>query len=468
MSSRFLPCAMLLAACATAERQQADDFASVRTDVRERAAVEIPSPRAEDGRIASEVRALLADELTEDVAVKIAVLNNRRVRAALAELDVSSAELVQAGLLRNPVFSANAKFFDEGTEVELALLQPFLDLFFVSTRKRTAASELAATKARVASEIVHVAYDVRRAFVEVRAAERLCDADRDALRAATASHELMRELHRAGNVTDPVFTAEVLALGRAKLAAARSEAELAEAREPLNVLLGLWGDAVEWKIAPENSDAPIAPPDLEHVESRAVEVSFDLAEGRARTSVEAARAGLAAWESAFSSGELGLVAKRESLDDEWGLGPALVFDLPIFDAGGTAQAAAQGRLRASLAEHVALAVEIRSAARTLRDRASALESEAAFLGSDVVPASQRLVEDTLRNYNAMQIGVFDVLAVKEREIAARRDHIERTRDARLARLDLLELLAGHLNRERVAAQPDRSLSDTATSAREGH
>jgi cobalt-zinc-cadmium efflux system outer membrane protein len=366
------------------------------------------------------------------------------------------------------VFSANAKFFDEGTEVEIGVLQPFIDLFFVSARRRTAESELESTKARIAGEIVHVAYDVRRAFVGVRAAQELRDADRDALRAAQASYDLMRELHRAGNVMDTLFTAEEVALGRAKLAAARSEAELVEAREPLNVLLGLWGDAVGWTLAPADDESASRTLDIEHAESRAVEASFDLARGRARASVEARRAGLASLESAFSTGDLGLVAKRESVDGEWGLGPAVVFDLPIFDGGGTAKAVATGRLRAALAEHVALAVEIRAAARTLRERTLALEAEAAFFGAELVPASQRLVEDTLRNYNAMQIGVFDVLVVKEREIAARRDHVERARDARLARIDLEELLAGHLNRERVAALPARTLPAASSPTTGGH
>ncbi len=467
----YLAPVCVLSACASVDRQQSADFDAVRTAVRERTAALLPSSGDDaeyEGTLAPEVLELLQQDLTEDAAVKIAVLNNRSVRAALARLSVSSAELVQAGLLRNPVFSANAKFFDAGTELEIGVLQPFIDLFFVSARRRVAESELEATRAEIAGEIVRLVYDVRRAFVRVHAGERALAVDREALRAAQASFDLTRELHRAGNVTDTRLTADELALGRAQLAVTRAESELVDAREPLNVLLGLWGDAVGWTVAGAIGDEMPAPFDLEHVEARAIAASFDLSAGRAHALVEARRAGLASWERAFSTGEIGLVAKREAVDGEWGLGPALVFDLPVFDAGGASRAAASARMRAALADYVSLAVEIRSAARRLRARARALEDQAAFLRSDVLPTAQRLVKETLQNYNAMQIGVFDVFVVKEEEITAQRAHVETLRDALLARLDLEELLAGHLNHERVEADAQRPVAWGAAARTGGH
>lgn len=467
-TSKAIPILAVFAACTSVEEQRSSDFDAVSSAVRERAAIELVSSPDDDGSIAPEVLELLERDLTEDAAVKIAVLNNRSVRAALARLDVSSAELVQAGLLRNPVFSANAKFFDAGTEFEVGVLQPFIDLFFVSARKRVAESELEARRAEIAAEIVGLAYDVRRAFVRVRAAERGLDVDRDALGAAQASFELTRELHVAGNVTDPRLTTEVLALGRAKLALARSESALLEAREPLNVLLGLWGDAIEWSVAAAADEDLPSPLALEHVESRAIAASFDLSARRVHALAEARRSGLVSSETAFSTGELGLVAKREAVDGEWGLGPAIVFDLPVFDGGGASRAVASAHLRAALAEHVSLAVEIRSAARRLRDRSVALDEQAAFVRSDVIPAAERLVQETLRNYNAMQIGVFDVLVAKEQEIAARRALVEMQREARLARLDLEELLAGHLNHDRVGAAPEPTAAVRAAASVGGH
>ncbi|MFN0241378.1 MAG: TolC family protein [Planctomycetota bacterium] len=430
--------------------------------------VRIDVPSETGGAIVPEALELLKRELTEDDAVKIAILNNREVSAALARLGVSSSELVQAGLLRNPVFSASATLFDSGTEIEASVMQPFLDLFFLSARKRVAEAELEANRAQIANEIIRLAYDARRAFVRVHAAVRLLQVERDVLRAAQASFDLMSQLHRAGNVTDPRLTTEEIALARAKLGVAQAESALLEAREPLNVLLGLWGDSVTWTLAGTLTEDPGASLDVEQVETRAIAASLDLAESRAHTTAEARRAGFTSWEAAFSTGDVGLAAKREVDGGDWGLGPALAVSVPLFDTGAAARAGAHARVQASLAHHVALAVEIRSAARRLRARALSLGEQAAFIRTEELPTASRLVRETLRNYNAMQIGVFDVLVVKEQEIAAQRSHVETLRDAVLARLDLDELLAGSFNQERVGAEPRARRNATMALPAGGH
>jgi hypothetical protein len=51
------------------------------------------------------VQTLLAQPLTADAAVQLALLNNSGLKASLTELGIAEAELVQAGRLRNPAFS---------------------------------------------------------------------------------------------------------------------------------------------------------------------------------------------------------------------------------------------------------------------------------------------------------------------------------------------------------------------------
>lgn len=63
-----------------------------------------------DTQVAEKVRALLADKLTADVATQAALLNNRDLQALYAEVGVAQADLVQAGLLSNPIFDAAVTF----------------------------------------------------------------------------------------------------------------------------------------------------------------------------------------------------------------------------------------------------------------------------------------------------------------------------------------------------------------------
>ena len=452
----------LAAGCASLPAQRDEDRAELRDLVRSRLGVELPAPEQDGDAIHPEALALLESPLTEAAAVKIALLNNREVRAQFARLGVASAELVQAGLLGNPMLSADAKFFDGGTEIEFAFLQSFLDVFLLKRRTGIQAAELAATKARVAESIIGLVSDVRRALVEVRAAQRLVAVDREIERAARASADLMAELHRAGNVTDPQLTADQLALARATLMVAQAEAAALEAAEPLNVLLGLWGDGVSWSVEgalPDDVDRTF---DLEALEARAIAASLDLVAIRAEATAAGRRAGIVGWEAMLGPGEIGLAGKREADGSEWGLGPAIGFSLPLFDTGSARRGAAAAALDELQASHVARAVDVRSGARRLRERYVALRDQAAFIQTEQLPKAERLVRETLRNYNAMQIGVFDVLVAKQQEIEAARSYVETLRDAWLARIDLEELLAGSLNDERVSARPRASSHSTTT------
>ncbi len=455
---RMLPVGLLAisAACTSVSAQRDHDRDAALGLVRERLGVEVPAHAGDGDGIADEVIELLREPLTEASAVRIALLNNRMVRAELAELGVASADLVQAGVLSNPVLAADAKFFDGGTEIEFGLVQSLLDVFFLNARKRIHASELEATKARVARKIIRLACDVRRALIEVRAARRLVDVEREIVRAAQASADLMAELHRAGNVTDPPRTADELALIRAQLALAQAEAAEAEAVEPLNVLLGLWGDHLVQSVSGGLTEDAGAGLDLAQLEARAVTASLDLVELRARATAEARRAGIDGWEAVLGHAEVGVAGMREADGSEWGLGPALGFGLPVFDRGTARRAASAARLEQLHSQHVARAVEVRSAARRLRERFSALHERAAIIRDEQLPKASRLVRETLRNYNAMQIGVFDVFVVRQQEIEAARDHVETLRDAWLARVDIEELHAGSLNEERIAARPAAS------------
>ena len=66
---------------------------------------------------------LLAQPLTVDDAVQVALLNNRGLQATFLELGISEAELVQAGRLPNPGFCIRAQ--TQGGEVEIERLLLF-------------------------------------------------------------------------------------------------------------------------------------------------------------------------------------------------------------------------------------------------------------------------------------------------------------------------------------------------------
>lgn len=437
-----------LAGCAGGRQGTLAGSTALGEDVARRAGLDapagVPGPDAERG-----VRALLAEPLAEAAAVKVALLQNASVRATYERLGIARADLLQAGLLRNPVFALDVASFSGGPEVELAFTQSFVELFFRPLRRQVAAAELRAEQAAVVRDLVRLVYDVRRAFASVQAADAVLAIEEDVLRRAEASRDLMRQLHAAGNALDTVRTLEEAAATRARLDVEAARLRAGEAREVLGVLLGEPGEAARLAIAQDASlPAPAAVP-VDPVE-RAVAASLDLQESDARIAAAACRAGLVRRSGAWPELDLGAAGRRDrGSDGSWGLGPALALALPIFDHGQARALAAHADLRRRWAEREQRVVEVRSAARRLARRRASLEQRLATLRDVYLPLRAQLVEEVLQHFNAMQIGAFDVLRAKQQELDARREHAETLREARLASLDLSELLAGCLHPERL-------------------
>src|SRR5574343_1301951 len=91
-----------LAGCATFS----DDggFGRVEQTTRERLDKDVKWARSDADRSALQARVaeLLANPLTADDAIQLALYNNRGLQAAFFDLGIGEAELVQAGRLPNP------------------------------------------------------------------------------------------------------------------------------------------------------------------------------------------------------------------------------------------------------------------------------------------------------------------------------------------------------------------------------
>ncbi len=427
---------LLMLSCASADPTA--DTSRVREEVFARTGLDAKldgdgtATRELDPGIDRDALALLQHPLTADDGVRIALLNNRSVRAGLARLGIARADLVQAGLLRNPVFDGAAKFFaDGGTEIDLGLAAPFLDLFHRPLRERLAEHDFAAARAMVTHELVHLGFAVRSGFVHVHATERLTVLQQQALATTVAAHELLRTLHAAGNATDQALANWRLAESAARLDHAPPEQVQLEAREPIQRLLGLWGPHTVWTLAGNLPPEPLA--------------GLDLLEQAAHLKALAQHAGLESWRAWLPEAEAGITAMRET-DGAWGLGPTVALELPLFDSGRARTDRASAALREALHQQTQLAVEVRSAARQLRDRAMALGARLQFLTTTHLPLREAAVQKVVQQYNAMQIGAFDVLQARLEQLADEREALQVHRAAWLARLDLDELLAGSLPR----------------------
>src|SRR5688500_14694828 len=369
--------AMLLTGCADVPREAG--FEDVRTEVEDRAGERVRWNRltADDRAVSVVLETLLSDGLTSDRAVQVALLNNRSLQASYEDLGVAQADVVQAGLLRNPVFDAEVKFLEGGggEVIELAVVQDFLDVFFIPLRQQVAANAFEAAKLRVTGAVLDHIAEVRSSFYSHAAAEQTVELRRTVLAATEASYDLARRIHAAGNMTALDLANERSSHEQARLDLARAEAYALDTREALNVLLGLSGPHIEWRVGERLADPPAEELTTDDVEQRAVERSIDLAVARREIRAAARGLGLTRATGLIPEAEAGVAAEREP-DGEWAVGPAFSVPIPLFDTGKAATSRARAELERVRQRYVATTVAVRSAARAGRNRLLAARTRA--------------------------------------------------------------------------------------------
>jgi cobalt-zinc-cadmium efflux system outer membrane protein len=410
-----------------------------------------------------QLRNLLAKPMTAADAVQIGLLSNRHLQATYEELGIAQADLVQAGLLKNPVFSGDLKFSTAGggTKIELAVVDDFLDVLYIPMRKSIATTALQGAKIKVTLAVMDLASEVRTTFYALQAAEQVLEMRRTVLSASEASYELAQRIHDAGNNTKLDLASERALYEESKLNLAAAEAEAIDLREHLTALLGLWGRQAEFAVASHLPELPAEEIPAAGLEHQAIAQSLDLKLAQGEIDIAAKRLGITKPLGVLSELELGAAAERDP-GSGWGVGPAFSLPIPIFSQGQPAVVTAAAQLRQAEQGYFALAVDIRSGVRSAYKHTSAARQRAEYYRKVIIPLRQSIVEESQKRYNGMFISAFQLLQAKRDEVDAAKDYIEALRDYWFARAELEQILAGRFVRsERPLFSPTLEIKRAA-------
>ena len=408
----------------------------------------------EDRQVADETRRLLGSELGVETATQIALFNNPELQATYERLGVAQAEVVQAGLLHNPTLSFHWGFrvAEPGLdEVIGSVTQSFLELFLLPLRKKLANAEFRRVKLEVADAVLTKVDAVAQAFYAVQASTQVVALRRTLLEAEQAATELAVRQHEAGNLSDLDLSTEQAVYAQAQLDLQRSQVQLLADREVLTRLLGVWGADVDYRVSPRLPEVPDEDPDLEHLERVAVEHRLDLAAAREELDNAAAALKLTKSTRVISGLNLGANGHRDP-DGPATVGPSIDLELPIFDQKQAEVARLRALLRAALRRRDALALAIRSEVRQARTRLVAARYAIDMYKQTLVPLRKRIVALSLEHYNAMLLGVYQLLQTKQNETNTYREYIEAVRDYWIARADLERAVGTRLG---AASKGDR-------------
>jgi outer membrane protein TolC len=435
---------VLQAGCVTSSGQS--DLAAVSDIVRERTRSDFRDPRSRSSaEVERDVGELLQRELTLENAVRIALINNPQLRAELAGLGIARGQLVQANLFPTVDFELAVLFpqgVDHPRKWEMAAGLDLTQLILRGPRVNTAQAELDAARVRAAAAVLDLAYRVRLAYYDVQAAEQQLELFRTAMQAFGASYDAARELRRAGNTIELDVATEQTAYEGARVAVAEAEADLIDARERLNIQLGLFGRSIAWQVTQRLPEPAASLGDLNRLETRAIEASLELAETRARLLAAARRVGVTRAAGVLPDLNAGVGAERH--DGIWFVGPSVHGSVPLFDRLQGVRVAQEAELEGLRERYQADAIEIRAMLRAARDRALSAQARAEQYRDTVLPLRERVVQQTLLQYNAMQIGVFQLLQARRDQLEAGRNYVATLHEYWRSRAALEQILAGRL------------------------
>lgn len=453
----------LIVATGCASASVASDVAHVHELTRVDAIADVADTDVEPAT-SDDVRRLLKQPLDVERVVQIALLNNRELRASLRELGIARGHLMQAGLLPNP--NAELELSPErNTQIEMRLEYNLTDAVLAPLRAHAESAMLEAERYRVAGWVIDLGYRARVAFYRLATAQQRLQVAKQVLEGFLASRDAAQAMFDAGNLRELDLVNELSMVERARVTVAELELAIIVEREQMQRLLGLFGTEAPWSLVPADLNVPDAPHIEGDLERKAMRASLELAEVRSRLEGLARRAGVTRASGWLPDLTIDLHALHGNPEEDTGAddpelrwGGGVSVELPLFDRQQGVATAIEAERDGLLERYYGAAIDTRSAAREARGRVQSAHQRARQYQEVIVPAQRRVTQQTLLQYNAMQVGVFQLLQARRAELDAQLRYLDTAREYQSAVAELQALLSGR----RVRAQAQASSQSMIT------
>jgi cobalt-zinc-cadmium efflux system outer membrane protein len=438
--------AVLLAGCATV--QPGLDPPQINRLLAARGAPELGWGKNSSGADQALVTQWLAEPMTTERAVRVAMLRSPRLQEEYARLGLARADIMEAVQIANPSFSIGrlGSLGGLGNQFTLGLAMPLVDLFVLPVRARLARSDFERAKLAIAASVLGVGFDVESAWYDYVGDRQVAD-----MRAAVASGmetsaELARRFYAAGNISELQLKREEAAASQARIDAARALVAVRMARLALNTTIGLSGADAEWQTS-DRLPLPVAAEDDPAVlEAMANQGNLALLAQAREVDILRDAAGITRNLRLLGSTQIGIQRVRET-DGLLIQGPAASIEIPIFNQGGARVARANAQYLRARAQLLALQLKTDNAVRLNAERVQVLADIVKTHRNSLIPARETVVERSQQEQNFMLIGVFELIQAKTQEYDAYQGYLEAIRDYWLARLDLMRVVGGRLPSE---------------------
>jgi len=372
----------------------------------------------------------LPNGLSEDEAVAIALWDNAAFQADLATLGFARADLLEAGLLKNPVFSL---LFPVGPkQLEFTLTAPFEALW--QRPRRVAAAKLNAEQ--MAEQLVqhglNLAAEVKVSYADLALAQDRARWTRESAQVAQQIAEIAESRLRAGDISElEARAARARAIALQEDAARQlREAELADHR--LRALLGLGTSEISFQIVPRRP-GEIAVSDVGVLLTAAFAARPDLRAAELAMEAAGARAG---WERSKVFALSGMLDANSRGKEGFEAGPGVALNLPLFDVNQGGRARARAEMDVAARRYVVVQQKIVLEVREAHTRLNQADESLRTWVDGVLPALEDARKGAENSLAAGEVSPLIVLEASRDLFDARRREAELIADVRRARAQL--------------------------------
>ncbi|MFC1760491.1 TolC family protein [Planctomycetota bacterium] len=375
---------------------------------------------AEPGIFSFPAGVSLDDGLSQDEAVALALWNNAQFQADLAALGFSRADVLEAGMLPNPVFSI---FFPVGPKLLEARLSYPIDVLWTRPHRVKAAKLDAHTLAENLIEHgLALVRDVRLAYVDLVLAEERVRLAREDVAIRSQAGELARKRLAAGDISELAASAAIVDALQAANDLERLSGEARIMRQRLDVKLGVPDAAAPYNIEPETVVARTTVP-IETLLETAFAARPDLRAVELQMEAAGERLG---WEKSKVFNLIAHIDAKDKGDPSVTIGPGLSAEIPIFNQNDGNIARARAEIDQAARQYEALRQSIRLQVQEAHIRYLSAHDEYDIWSSDILPNLAEAAEQAQKSFAAGEVSYLTVLEARQKLAAAQKQQTELT------------------------------------------
>lgn len=380
--------------------------------------------------------------LRQPQAVRLALRNNPQFRAAMVDLQISEAELIQARVLPNPLFST---FFPVGPkQFEFTLFIPLDAVLLRPNRVKTAEFDCEQVSQTLVKSGLDLVREVKIAYARLHLARRtvkLFEQEASVLRKIARFNKRRFEL---GDISESEASQSMIQALDATRLIAQNQRQVQLAEAAVTGLLGLSQEPSPPTLVTEERAGLTEIPN-ERVLLRAADLGRpDLKAMELALKAAGLRRSLAKWDWLRY---LGVLDVNKPNGERAEVGPGLQVELPVFDRGQGNKARSQARLEKLLKAHAALKHQITVEVRRARLQLVQVQSNYQYWVKKTLPEIQRALELARREYQAGHITDLPVLESQRQVIQAHVTKQQFLMQLKQARAELEWSIGGQLKNE---------------------